>query len=113
MTIPKKLFCIIEEDTVRMFFETVLEMHGWEVYALEETDDASFRIPEFSPDFIILDTGLVAPQRELIKEWDTGKAKIIGLGFSAERNLWGDELDAFLEKPLDPITLVDKILALV
>lgn len=113
MSDPKKLFCIIEEDTVRMFFETVLEMAGWEVYTLENTDDAEFRIPEFNPDIIVLDTGIVAPQRELLATWKTGKAKILGLGFIGERELWGEELDGFLEKPLEPLGLVDKILELV
>ena len=113
MSEPKKLFCIIEEDTVRMFFETVLELKGWEVYSLDSVDDAEFRIPEFSPDIIILDTAIVAPQRELVSTWNKGKAKVLGLGFVGERELWGEELDGFLEKPLEPTTLVDKILELV
>jgi len=113
MSDSKKLLCIIEEDTVRMFFETVLELAGWEVYTLESIDDAGFRIPEFSPDIIILDTALVAPQREEVASWETGKAKVLGLGFIGEKELWGSELDGFLEKPLDPLTLVDKILELV
>lgn len=113
MSAAKKLFCIIEEDTVRKFFEKTVKKVGWEVYSLETIDDAEFRIPEFEPDIIILDTALVAPQREEIANWDTGKATILGLGFPAEKELWGEEIDAFLEKPLAPDTLVDKILELV
>ncbi len=112
MTKAKRLFCIIEEDMVRMFFETVLGDAGWEVYALGTIEDASFRIPEFEPDILIFDTGLVAPQRDEIAGWKTGKARKIGLGFSGEKELWGSEIDAFLEKPLEPLTLSDKILSL-
>jgi DNA-binding NtrC family response regulator len=112
MSKAKRLFCIIEEDMVRMFFETVLGDAGWEVYALGNIEDASFRIPEFNPDIIILDTCLVAPQRDEIATWKTGKAKKIGLGFIGEKELWGSEIDAFLEKPLQPLTLSDKILSL-
>lgn len=113
MSDSKKLFCIIEEDTVRNFFETVLKKAGWDVYSLGSVYDAAFRIPEFGPDIILLDTALVAPQRDEIAGWEVGKAKILGLGFMAEKESWGDELHGFLEKPLDPSTLVDKILELV
>jgi hypothetical protein len=112
MSEAKRLFCIIEEDMVRMFFETVLGDAGWEVYALGNIEDASFRIPEFAPDVIIFDTCVVAPQRDEIAGWDTGKAKKVGLGFIGEKELWGSEIDAFLEKPLEPLTLSDRILSL-
>jgi hypothetical protein len=112
MSGPKKLFCIIEEDTVRKFFEKVLKKAGWEVYSLDSIHDAEFRIPEFEPDVLILDTAAVAPHREKLAEWDSGKAKKIGLGFLGEKELWGEELDGFLEKPLEPDTLVDRILEL-
>lgn len=108
-----KFFCIIEEDTVRAFFEIALKSAGHQVYSLSDLEDASFRIQEFAPEVLILDTSLVAPQREIVASWETINTKVLGLGFVAEKELWGNEIDAFLEKPLSPGTLVEKILELV
>lgn len=96
-----------------MFFEKVLKKAGWEVYSLDSIHDAEFRVPEFEPDVLILDTAAVAPHREKLSEWELGKAKILGLGFLAEKELWGEELHGFLEKPLEPEDLVDRILELI
>ena len=59
-----KIFLIEAEQAIRVLFE---ELYGEQVYTLESLEDASFRIPDFGPDLVLLGAKLYLenPQKAL------------------------------------------------
>ena len=116
----RKVLIVDDESDARAFVWAIMEPEGWEVAEAGDGAAGLEQARQLKPDLIVLDVQM--PEKdgftvfsELIKDPDTEDCKVImltgvrekiGIGFSANDmgDFLGQEPDAYVEKPIDPVT---------
>ncbi len=115
-----KILVIDDDPDIRGASTTVLEREGHQVDQAGSRDEGMKKIEEFGPDLLILDVmmeqaddGIAMAQELRRKDFTkpilmvTGLSKVTGMDYGKDDSIV--PVDAFLEKPLHPQELIDKV----
>lgn len=121
----KKILVVDDEADAVEFARTVLEEAGYEVATASDGIEGLEKTQEEKPDLVILDVDMpekdgFAVFAEIRKDPELKSVKVVmltgigertGLDFSADyvKRYYGDEPDAYLEKPVDPVLLQEAV----
>lgn len=115
-----KILIVDDDPDVVDAAKIVLEAEGFEVEAAYNRPEGTAKVGSYSPDLLILDVMMEQPDDGIAMAQDlrqsgckvpilmlTSISKVTGLEFGKTDGVV--PIDTFLEKPVDPSTLVEKV----
>lgn len=130
MALPKRVLIVDDDESVRLFVAGIMEGEGWEAIEALNGQQAIDRAESEKPDLIVLDVNMPVMDgftafRHLRESPFTDKIPIImltavneeeGTQYDAARmeEAFGVEApDGFVDKPVDPVFLLQSVLGVV